>query len=254
MGEIAPRGHGLGTDDCLSSGSSFPAGHRTHGIYGPCMPANVPMSFYDQAPDQVFLIHGRVHKYCRLSHNKTQHAIVLEVALPGVPNFLVVNQHGPFSVSARNAFDAWFTSLTTPAVLSGNFNDAILPNPPPRRRTWHDHLQNALLYHPLYRITPLPTSPTHTRGGKRLDAFLVPTALWEILNPTSYHVQAFPSEGDHAGVFMHTNITLATVEPPDRSIPNIRHWGGRDLKKFRAHFTRWMRELLPDLPLHGQLS
>ena len=55
-------------------------------------------------------------------------------------------------------------------------------------------------------------------------------------------------------VFMHTNITLPTVEPPDRSIPNIRHWGGRDLKKFRARFTRWMRELSPDLPLHEQSS
>ena len=212
------------------------------------------MSFHDQAPDQIFLIHERVHKYCRLSHNRTQHAIVLEVALPGVPDFLVVNQHGPFSVSARNTFDVWFTSLTTPAILSGDFNDAIWPNPPLRRRAWHEHLQNALLYDPLFRIVPLPTGPTHTRGGKRLDAFLVPATLWDILSPTLYHVQTFPSAGDHAGVFMHTNITLPTVEPPDRSIPNIRHWGGRDLKKFSTHFARWMRQLPPDLPLHEKSS
>ena len=75
--------------------------------------------------------------------------------------------------------------LTTPAVLSGDFNDAIWPNVPLRRRAWHDHLPNALLYDPLYRITPLPTGPTHTRGAKRLDAFFVPAALWDILNPTS---------------------------------------------------------------------
>ena len=53
---------------------------------------------------------------------------------------------------------------------------------------------------------------------------------------------------------MHTDITLRTVEPPDHSIPNVRDWGGRDLKKFRAHFTRWMRELSPDLPLREQSS
>ena len=68
----------------------------------------------------------------RQKMGKKQHAIILEVALPGVPDFLVVNQHGPFSVSARNTFDAWFTSLTTPATLSGDFNDAIWANPPLR--------------------------------------------------------------------------------------------------------------------------
>ena len=101
---------------------------------------------------------------------------------------------------------------------------------------------------------PSPLAPPTLAVGKCLDAFLVPATLWDILSPTSYHVQTFPSAGDHVGVFMHTNITLPTVEPPDRSIPNIRHWGGRDLKKFSTHFARWMRQLPPDLPLHEKSS
>ena len=41
-----------------------------------------------------------------------------------------------------------------------------------------------------------------------MDAFLIPHTLWDILNPTSYYTHTFPSAGDHAGVVLHTNITL----------------------------------------------
>ena len=36
---------------------------------------------------------------------------------------------------------------------------------------------------------------------------------------------------------------------PGQAAPNIRHWGRRDMRKFRAHFMRWLRKLLGDLPL-----
>ena len=99
-------------------------------------PKNVPLSFHDQSPDQIFPIHERLYKYCRLSHNRTQHAIALEVSLPSVPDFLVVNQHGPFTVASRTELDTWFASLAVPAVFSGDFNDAIWPNPPAPPTRW----------------------------------------------------------------------------------------------------------------------
>ena len=177
-------------------------------------PKFVPLSFHDQSPHQVFLVHERLHKYYLLSANRTTHAIALEVSLPGVPDFLVVNQHGPFTMASRTEFDTWFTSLAVPAVLGGDFNDAIWPNPPLRRRAWQDLLQTAALYDPLYQIHPLPRGPTHTRGAKRPDAFLIPHTLSDILNPTSYYTHTFTSAGDDTGVVIHTNNTLSSTDPP----------------------------------------
>ena len=82
-----------------------------------------------------------------------------------------------------------------------------------------------------------------------LGAFLVPAVLWDTLCPTSYGVTAFPSAGDHAGVQMYTNVALPSIEPPDRSVPNIRHWCDTDFKQFGAHFLRWMRGLPTDMPI-----
>ena len=86
-------------------------------------------------------------------------------------------------------------------------------------------------------------------GGKRLDAFLVPTVLWDTLCPSSYRVKTFPSTGDHAGVQIYTSVALPSIEPLDRSVPNIRHWCSRDFEKFRAHFLGWMRGLPTGMPI-----
>ena len=121
------------------------------------------------------------------------------------------------------------------------------PNPPLRRRYWQTQLLRSHLFDPLYRIHPLPTGPTHTGGGQRLAAFLVPTVLWDTLCPTTYGVKTFPSVGDH-GVQMYISVALPSIEPPDRSVPNIRRWCNRDFNKFRTHFLRWMRGLPTDMP------
>ena len=74
-----------------------------------------PLSFDDQSPVQMLLIHERLHKCCRLS-DKATHAIALVLSLPRVPDFLVVNQHGAFRVASRTEFDTSFKSLAAPAV------------------------------------------------------------------------------------------------------------------------------------------
>ena len=208
-------------------------------------PRYLPLIFDDTSPDQIFLFHEQLHQYCRLHIDRSPHANVLHVSLPVVPEFLVLNQHGPFTIAAKRALDDWLARLPLPAVISGDFNDAIWPQPPLRRT----YLLGSHLCDPLYRIRPLPTGPAHTRGGKGLDAFLVPTVLWDTLCPTSYGVKTFPSAGDHAGLQMYTSAALPSIEPPDRSMPNSRHWCSRDLKKVQAHFLRWMRGLPTDMPI-----
>ena len=47
-------------------------------------PKCVPLSFHDQSLDQSFLIHARLHKFFCLTDDGTEHAIALEVSLPGV--------------------------------------------------------------------------------------------------------------------------------------------------------------------------
>ena len=44
---------------------------------------------------------------------------------------------------------------------------------------------------------------------------------------------------------LYPNVTLRTAEPHSCTIPNIRHWGRRDQRKFRTHFLRLMKNLLP---------
>ena len=73
--------------------------------------------------------------------------------------------------------------------------------------------------------------------------------MCDTLCPNSFGVKTFPSAGDHAGVQMYISVSLPSIEPPNRYVPNIRHWCSRDLKKFRAHVLRWMRGLPTDMPI-----
>ena len=88
-------------------------------MVGAC-PQYLPLFFDDTSLDQIFLVHEQLHEYCRLHPDRSPHAIVLHVSLPGVPDFLVVNQHGPFTIAARRALDDWPAGLPLRAVISPN--------------------------------------------------------------------------------------------------------------------------------------
>ena len=51
---------------------------------------------------------------------------------------------------------------------------------------------------------------------------------------------------------MHTNAALPMADTPSQAAPNICHWDRRDVRKFRAHFIRLLRQLPTDLPLERQ--
>ena len=65
-----------------------------------------PLAHDDKRPAMMFLMHERVHKYCKLMAHCSPHAIALGVQIPGVPEFTFVNEHVPFTLREREALDA----------------------------------------------------------------------------------------------------------------------------------------------------
>ena len=61
-------------------------------------PNHQSLAHDDKRPDMMFLVHERVHKYCKLMAHRSPHAIALRVQIQGVPEFPFVNQHGPFTL------------------------------------------------------------------------------------------------------------------------------------------------------------
>ena len=150
-----------------------------------------------------------------------------------------MNQHGPFTLREREALDAWIASVPNVGILGGDFNDGIWHASPRRRRIWHDWLDTGRLVDPQYQTAPQPQGPSHTRGGKRLDALLLSQTAWNALTPVAYQATTFPPVGDHARVEIHTTVVLPQPQSPDPEVISIRDWTGRDLKRFRAHMGRW---------------
>ena len=169
------------------------------------------------------------------------HAITLCIKILVVPKFTFVNQHGPFTLREREALDAWIASVPNVGIVGGDFNDGIWHASRRRRRIWHDCLAAGRLTDPQYQTVPQPQGPSHTRGGKRLDALLLSQTAWNALTPVACQATTFPSAGDHAGVEIHTTVILPEPQSPDSEIISIRDWTGRDLKRFRAHMGRWYR-------------
>ena len=83
--------------------------------------------------------------------------------------------------------------------------------------------------------------PSHTRGGKPLDALLLSQTTWNALTPVAYQATTFLSVGDHVGVEIHTTVVLLEPQSPDPEAISIRDWTSRDLKGFRAHMGSWYR-------------
>ena len=171
-------------------------------------PKYLPLFYDDVSPDMIFLVHERMQRQCTLHTSRHKYGIAVRVDLSGVPAFLIINRHGPFTIADRTSFDEWLSTLPLPTIIGGCFNNAIWHSPPLHPRTWQTQLQNSSLLDPLYCIHPLPTDPSHTWGARGVDAFLVPNLVWDVVIPTSYHIQQYPSAGDHAGVIMHTNVAL----------------------------------------------
>ena len=192
-----------------------------------------PLAHDDKRPDMMFLVHERVHKYCKLMAHRSYHAIALRIQIPGVPEFTFVNQHGPFTLREREALDAWIASVPNVGILGGDFNDGIWHASPRRRRIWHDRLDTGRLVDPQYQMVPQPKGRSHTRGGKRLDALLLSQTTWNALTPVAYQATTFPSAGDHTCVEIHTTVLLPEPQPLDPEVISTRLWTGRDLKRFR---------------------
>ena len=192
----------------------------------------------------IFLVHECIQQYCNMQTSRHKYGSTLHVDVLRVPVFLVVNQHGPFTVAEGTSYGDWISILPLLAIIGGDFNDTIWHCPPLRRHGWRTMLRDSTLLDPLYCATPLPMGPSHTRGGKRLDVSLVSSRSWDVVTPTSYHLQEFLLAPDHARVII-TNIALPMAEASVLATPNTPHWGRREMKKFRAHFRRWLRNL-PD--------
>ena len=73
----------------------------------------------------------------------------------------------------------------------------------------------------------------------------MPGLLWDILNPTSYYI-FFRQWVIMRGEIVYKNVALPTAEPQHSTIPNIRHWTRRTMRKFRTHFIRWMKKIPSD--------
>ena len=126
-------------------------------------------------------------------------------------------------------------------IVEGDFNDGIWHASPRHRRTWHDWLNDGRPVDPQYQTVPQPQGPSHTRGGKRLDALLLSQTTWNALTPLAYQATTFPSAEDHAGVKILITVVLSEPQSPDPEVISIRDWTGRDLKRFRAHMGRRYR-------------
>ena len=126
-------------------------------------------------------------------------------------------------------------------IVGGDFNDGIWHASPRRRRIWHDWLDSGRLFDPQYQTVPQPQGPSHTRGGKRLDALLLSQTTWNALTPVAYQATTFPLSGGHAGVAIHTTVVLLEPQPPDPEVISIRDCTGTDPKRFRAHMWIWYR-------------
>ena len=213
-----------------------------------------PLAHDDKCPDMMFLVHERVHKYCKLMAHRSPHAIALRVQLPGVPKFTFVNQHGPFTLREREALDAWIASVPSVGILGGDFNDGIWHASPRRSRIWYDWLDTGRLIDPQYQTVPQPQGPSHTRGGKRLDSLLLSQTTWNALTPVAYQATTFPSAGYHTGVEIHTTVVLPEPQSPHQEVISIREWTGRDLKRFRAHMGRCYRGIPKNMTMETASS
>ena len=102
------------------------------------------------SPDMMFLVHERVHKYCKLMAHRSPHAIALRVQIPGVLEFAFVNQHGPFTLREREALDALIASVSNVGNvgIGGDFNDGI----------WHASSRQYARSRPPH-LPPPPTCP-----------------------------------------------------------------------------------------------
>ena len=45
-----------------------------------------PLAHDDKRPDMMFVVHERVHKYCKLMAHRSPHAIALRIQIPGCLN------------------------------------------------------------------------------------------------------------------------------------------------------------------------
>ena len=156
--------------------------------------------------------------------HRSPHAIALRIQIPGVPEFTFMNQHGPFTLRERDALDACIASVPNVGIVGGDFNDGIWHASPRHRRIWHDCLDTGRLVDPQYQTVPQPQGPTHTRGGKCLDALLLSQTTWNALTPVACQATTFLSAGDHAGVEIHTTVVLREPQSPDPEVISIRDW------------------------------
>ena len=154
-----------------------------------------PLPHDDKRPDMMFLVHERVHKYCKLIAHCSPHAIALRVQILGVPGFTFVSQHGPFTLREREALDAWIASVPNVGIVGGDFNDGIWHASPRCRRIWHDWLDAGRLADPQYQTVPQPQGPSHTRGGKRLGALLLSQTTWNALTLVAYQATTSRHQG-----------------------------------------------------------
>ena len=208
-----------------------------------------PLAHDDKRPDMMFLVHERVHKYRKLMAHRLPHATALRVQIPDSSDLSFVNQHGPFTVREREALDAQIASVPKVGIVGGDFNDEDWHATPRQRRIWHDCLESGRLVDPQYQTMPQAQGPSHTRGGKRLDALLLSQMTWNALTPVAYQTTTFPLAGDHAGVGLHTTVVLPEPQSPDPEVISICDCTGRDLKRFRANMGRWYRSGPKDLTM-----
>ena len=123
-----------------------------------------PLAHDDKRPDMMFLVHERVHKYCKLMAHRSPHPIALRIHIPGVPEFTFVNQHGPFTLREREALDALNAYVPNVGILGGDFNDGIWHASPRCRRIWHTGSTPAALLTRTPNGTSTARPEPHPRG------------------------------------------------------------------------------------------
>ena len=95
-------------------------------------PEYLPLFYGDVSRDMIYLVHEHIRRHCTLHTTHHEYGIAPCVNLPGVPGFLVVNQHGPFTIAKRMSFDECVSTLPLLAIVGGDSKDAMLSGTQPR--------------------------------------------------------------------------------------------------------------------------